>query len=102
MGPASPNLPPPPPCPPNYICGATRALLQERARQSGIGMVNQRDVQDALDLEHRLLMQNRRRPLVVDPHQAEEYHRWVGEMRQEACRRLNEFARREFMPFPRC
>ena len=62
-------------------------------------MITQRDVQDALDLEHRLLMQHNTDPPIFD---AQKRIRWIAEKRRLACTRLNAFARRNFMPFPDC
>jgi hypothetical protein len=82
------------------VCWPTRNFLIERRQTSGI--ITDKDVEQALAMEHRLLMRNRRAPLVVDPHQSEDYLKWVSEMRMEACKRLKKFAETNWMPFPKC
>jgi hypothetical protein len=80
-------------------------LLQRSAREHTF--VTQEDANRAVDVEQRVLIRTRRnqpRPLgpgpIVDPHQSEEYWRWIAEMRRLARERIRDFAREHFMPFP--
>jgi hypothetical protein len=100
IGPAPANAPRGPECPDGYVCRSTRNFLIERKQVSGT--ITAKDVEQALAMEHRLLMRNRQAPMVVDPHQSEEYLIWVSKMRVEACQRLKKFAETNWMPFPKC
>ena len=54
-------------------------------------MLEGNDVREAIGIEHRILLRTRTSPVVVDPHHAERYDRWVAELRIEARRRVLNF-----------
>ena len=99
IGPASPTTSPPSPfCHGGRIACETLEFLQDRLRAHTF--LTQADVNESVEVEHRVLLRTRRRPPLVDIHQAEDYWAWVTALRVEAHQRIRDFARDYFMPFP--
>jgi hypothetical protein len=64
----------------------TLEFLRQRQREHFT--LQPEDTREAIEIEFRLLRENRTPPPVVDPHQAEAYWRWISELRMEARRRV--------------